>query len=124
MPAIRYKDICDSIIGIAIAVQKELGTGFLEKVYENSLVIAFQEAGIKVEQQKSIEVQFRNQIVGEYFADLLIDDKIILELKALEEIHPVHKAQLINYLKATGYKIGYVINFGKSPLEFKRLSIQ
>ena len=101
-----------------------MGIGFLEKVYENALTIALRDEGLKVEQQKSIEVQFRNHVVGEYFADLLIENKIIIELKAVEAIHANHKAQLINYLNAADYKVGYIINFGKSPLDFKRLTVK
>ncbi len=124
MTKILHKELCDCLIGIAIAVQKELGVGFLEKVYENALTIALQDAGLKVEQQKSTEVKFRNRVVGEYYADLIVEGKIILELKAVEAIHTNHKAQLINYLKATIYKVGYLINFSKSPLDFKRLAVK
>lgn len=120
---ILHKSLSDLIIKTAIEVQKELGIGFLEKVYENSLIIALKSIGLKVEQQKRINVFFRSENVGEYYADLVVDDKIILELKAVETLHPNHYAQLVNYLKASDYEVGYVINFCKIPIQFKRLSV-
>ena len=120
MKEIIHKEISDIIIDTAISVQKELGVGFLEKIYENSLEISLTEKGILVEKQKKIEVIFHNQVVGDYFADLVIDNKVILELKAVEELHKIHYAQIVNYLKATKYEVGYLINFGKIPLQFKR----
>jgi len=120
---ILHKKLSDLIIKTAIEVQKELGIGFLEKVYENAFVIALKSLGLLVEQQKQINVYFRNQNVGEYFADIAVENKIILELKAIETLHPNHFAQLVNYLKASDYEVGYVINFGKIPIQFKRLSV-
>jgi len=122
MTEILHKALSDTIIGIAIDVQKELGQGFLERVYENSLVIALRDKGLAVDQQKHLEVLFRGQVVGDYVADLIIESKIILEIKAVETMARVHYAQLINYLKASGLEVGYVINFSRIPLQFKRLS--
>ncbi len=120
---ILHKNLSDLIIKTSIEVQKELGRGFLEKVYENSLIIALKSIGLKVEQQKLINVFFRSENVGEYYADIVVNDKIILELKAVETLHPNHYAQLVNYLKASDYEVGYVINFGKIPIQFKRLTV-
>ena len=118
---ILYKELSDLIIKVAIDVQRELGAGFLERVYENAMAIRFKETGIHYEQQKKIEVHYHRQLVGEFYADLVIDDKIIIELKAVEKLLNNHFAQLLNYLKASKYEIGYVINFGERPLQFKRL---
>jgi GxxExxY protein len=117
---ILEKELSDKIIRCAFNVHNALGYGFLENVYENSLVIELQEAGLAVKAQHPIPVYYKSQLVGNYKADVLVEDKIILELKAEKEFHSVHEAQLLNYLKATGIKIGYLINFGKSRVEFKR----
>jgi len=121
MTEIYEKKLCDKIIGYAIEIHKELGYGFLEKVYENALMILLNENGITAEQQKNINVIFRNEIIGEYFADILVDNKIILELKTVKQITEIHQAQLLHYLKATKIKIGYIINFANEKLEFKRM---
>ena len=118
---ILYRELSDLIIKVAIDVQIELGAGFLEKVYENAMAIRFNETDIHFEQQKKIQVSYHKHIVGEFYADLVIDDKIIIELKAVEKLHNNHFAQLLNYLKASQYEVGYVINFGEKPLKFKRL---
>ena len=118
---IYYKELSDLIISCAIEVHKHLGNGFLEKVYENALKHEFELCNVRCENQKLIEVKYKSKVVGEYYADLLIEDKIILELKACKNIDPIHEAQLIHYLKATGVKVGYIINFGSDKkLEFKR----
>lgn len=122
MKPILYKALSDNIIKLAIEVQKELGLGFLERVYENALIIALQEEGLVVDQQKQLDVYFRGHNVGVYIADLMVEEKIILEVKAIDNISRSHYAQLINYLKASGKEVGYVINFGRIPLQFKRLA--
>ncbi len=96
-----------------------LGHGFLEKVYENAMAIELRKMGFKVNKQKNIKVYYESEEVGDYFADLLIDDLIIVELKAAEGICENHEAQLTNYLKATTIELGLLLNFGKKP-EFKR----
>ena len=116
-----YKDLSYRIIGLAIEVHNKLGYGFLEKVYENALMILFRREGINAKQQAPITVYFEGKVVGEYFADILVEDKIILELKSLEKITDVHKAQALNYLKATGLRLAIIINFGKKKLEYERL---
>lgn len=119
---IYYKELCDSIIGCAIEVHKNLGNGFLEKVYENALAYEFKNNNIAYEQQKPIVVKYKDNVVGEYFADLLVETNVILELKVAKSINIIYEAQLLHYLKATGIKVGYLINFGSSvKLEFKRM---
>jgi GxxExxY protein len=115
-----YKDLTHKIIGLAMEVHSYLGCGFLEKVYENSLMVQFRNNNIKAIQQAPIKVYFKSEIVGDYIADILVEDKVILELKASDAIADIHRAQIINYLKATKYKIGYLLNFGAKKLEFER----
>lgn len=110
----EYEDLTKEIIAGAFAVHNNLGSGFLEKVYENSLFIELTERGFNVEQQMPISVFYKGKKVGDYVADLLINKTIILELKAVENLHPIHETQLINYLTATGLDIGLLINFGSS----------
>ena len=102
-------------------VHTELGYGFLEKVYENSLMILLEENGIKADQQVPIKVVFHGQIVGEYIADILVENTIILELKAQDKISDIHKSQTLNYLKATKLKLAILLNFGKHKLKYERL---
>ena len=118
---ILFKELSYKIVGLAMQVHTELGYGFLEKVYENALMILFKENGIKAEQQVPIKVFFHEQIVGEYIADILVENCIILELKAQDKIVESHKAQTLNYLKATGLKLAILLNFGKYKLEYERL---
>jgi GxxExxY protein len=102
-------------------VHNELGPGFLEKVYENALMIMFEENRIFARAQVPIQVQFHGRIVGDYCADIVVENSIILELKALERLAEIHKAQTLNYLKATQFKLALVINFGKYRLDYERL---
>ena len=118
---ILYKDLSYKIIGLAMQVHTELGFGFLEKVYENSLMILFEENGIPAVQQVPIQVSFHGRIVGDYIADIVVENSIILELKALDRIAEIHKAQTLNYLKATPFRLALLINFGKYRLEHDRL---
>jgi len=120
---ILYKDLSYEVIGFAMEVHNTLGYGFLEKVYENAMMILFRRNGVKAQQQAPVSVHFEGEVVGSYFADILVDDKIILELKALEKITGVHTAQALNYLKATGLRLAIIINFGKRKLEYERLAL-
>ena len=115
----QIDSITEIIIGAAFRVHNELGFGFLEKVYENALVIELNEQGMKVEQQKQLPVFYKGKNVGCYSADLLIEDKVVIELKSCKAIAEQHHAQLLNYLKASGIEVGLLINFGKS-VEVKR----
>ncbi len=117
-----YGSLTRSIIGCAFEVINELGVGFLESVYENALMLALEDAGIAVESQKAIDVSFRGRAVGNFFADLLIEDKVIVELKAVSTLAPEHSAQVINYLNATGIEVGLLINFGNPRLQYKRFT--
>jgi GxxExxY protein len=114
-----YKDISDKLLKAFYNVYNTLGYGFLEKVYENSMFVELQKFGLKAEKQKHITVYYDEVQVGEYFADLIIEEIIIVELKAAESLCEEHEIQLINYLKATDIEVGFLINFGKKP-EFRR----
>lgn len=116
-----HKDLVYRIIGCAMQVHKELGYGFLEKVYENALMVSLKKEGIRARQQHPISVHFQCEMVGEYFADILVEDKIILELKTVDSIGNPYFAQVLNYLKATGMQLGLLINFGPQGLQYKRL---
>jgi len=120
---IIYKDLSFKIVGLAMQVHNTLGFGFLEKIYENSLMVLLKREGIKAKQQAPITVYFEGENVGEYFADILIEDKIILELKSGEKIVDAHRAQTLNYLKATGLNLAIILNFGKERLEYERLVV-
>jgi GxxExxY protein len=118
---IIYKDLSYKIVELALEVHNELGCGFLEKVYENALMILFGREGISAKQQAPADVYFQNKVVGQYFADILVDNKIILELKTVTAISDVRKAQVLNYLRATGIKLGLILNFAKPSFEYKRM---
>ena len=109
------------IIGCAINVSNELGSGFLEKVYENALMYEMKKTPLHAEQQKKINVLYKDSIVGEYFSDILVNDQVIIEIKAAKSISDNHQAQLLNYLKATGMKVGLILNFGTPKLGIKRM---
>lgn len=120
MSGLLHKKITDSILKAYYAVYNQLGYGFLEKVYQNGMYFELKSLGYKVEAQKQIKVYFKSQLVGEYYADLLVEDKVIVELKACELLMNAHIAQLMNYLKATEIEVGLLLNFGEDP-EFKRI---
>ena len=114
-----HRDLTDKIIRVFYDVYNELGHGFLESVYETSMVIALREKGIAVERQVEIPVWFRGQQIGVFFADLLVENSVIVELKAVRSIDPSHEAQILHYLRATEIEIGLLLNFGVRP-EIKR----
>ncbi|TLD40151.1 MAG: NADH:ubiquinone oxidoreductase subunit 5 (chain L)/Multisubunit Na+/H+ antiporter, MnhA subunit [Candidatus Jettenia ecosi] len=114
------KDLTEKILSACFEVSNELGAGFLESVYKKALLIALSEQGVKAKEQIPLKVSFRNNIVGEFFADILVEDRIIIELKAVKSICQEHEAQVINYLKAARVKVGLLVNFGKPKLEWKR----
>lgn len=116
-----YKDLTYEIIGAAIEVYKVLGYGFLEKVYKNALIIELKRRGINVKNEFLMKVYYKNEEVGDYSADIFVEDKVIVEIKVEKEYNSKHEAQLLNYLKATGMKVGLLINFGEKECEFKRL---
>ena len=110
-----HKELTDKIIKAFYHVYNELGYGFLENVYQNALYLELNNIPLKVEAQKTIEVYYQNQLVGNYRADLVVNDIIIVELKAVDFLIEEHELQLINYLKATNMEIGLLLNFGKKP---------
>jgi GxxExxY protein len=111
----KHLELTEKIIGIFYEVYSKLGYGFLEKVYENALMIEFRRAGIKAEAQFPISVKYDGQSIGEYTADILVEDKLIVELKAVKPLLADHEAQLLNYLKATEIEVGLLLNFGPKP---------
>lgn len=116
---IKYKKLTEKIIKIFYRVYNKLGYCFLEKIYENAMMIEFKREGIPVVSQSAIKVSYEDEIIGEYFADILIDDKVIVEMKAAKSLAAENEAQLLNYLKATDIEVGLLLNFGPKP-EVKR----
>jgi GxxExxY protein len=116
-----HGELTHTILNAAFEVHNYLGCGFIEKVYENALIRELKIRKIICENQKTIQISYKEGIVGNYIADIVIDGKVIVEVKACEKITKIHEAQLINYLKATGYKVGLILNFSKTKLEYKRL---
>ena len=118
-----YKDLTDRILKAAYTVHSELGCGFLEKVYQEALAIQMTEMNIPFEREKHLNVFYHGKCLQcDYIADFVVDDKVILELKAVTEMDNVFKAQTINYLKITGYKVGFLMNFGQEKFQFKRFA--
>jgi len=115
-----HEELTEKILKVCFEVSNELGSGFLESVYQNALLIAFREAGLKAESQTPLKVMFRGQVVGEFFPDIVVEDSVLLELKAVKALAPEHLAQVMNYLKATGIVVGFLINFGNPKLEYRR----
>ena len=108
------------IIGLAIEVHSQLGPGFLESIYHQALAIELTEAGIPFQSQKPLIVSYKGRIAGSFIADIVVEDRLLLELKALDSILSVHELQIVNYLKATGLDLGLILNFGKSTLQIPR----
>lgn len=116
----QQEELTQKIIGCAMQVHRTLGAGFLESVYQSALLLELRLAGLTVEQAFRVPVHYRGEVVGDFIADLLVEDSIILELKAVTEIHPAHESQVVTYLQATGLDIGLLLNFGATKLEIKR----
>ena len=119
-----HKDLTEKIIAACFDVSNELGAGFLESVYEKALLIALSDRGVVAQAQVPLQVRFRNQVVGDYYADIVVENMILLELKAVKALAPEHQAQTINYLKATGIEVGLLVNFGNPKLEYRRFHRQ
>ncbi|MFA6187217.1 MAG: GxxExxY protein [Phycisphaerae bacterium] len=119
MEILKHRELSEKIIASAYNVHNTLGSGFLEKVYKNALAIELEEAGLKYALESPLKVLYHNKMVGEYAADIIVDNKIIVEVKAVSKLESVHEVQLVNYLKATGIEVGLLINFGQS-VEVKR----
>ena len=116
---VKHQGLTAKIIECAYKIHNTLGFGFLEAIYQNALLIELIKAGLRAEKEKKIQVYYDSQLVGDYMADIIVENKVILELKSVKELHPAHSAQLINYLKATGIEVGLLINFSES-VEIKR----
>jgi GxxExxY protein len=117
----EINDVTYAINGAVFEINKILGPGFLEKVYENALVFELEKRGVKAESQVLIEIFYKRKVVGEYVADLLVEEKVIVELKTVEALDKIHEAQLLNYLKATGIGVGMLVNFKHPRTEIKRM---
>ncbi|NLW92781.1 MAG: GxxExxY protein [Syntrophomonadaceae bacterium] len=115
-----HKELTEKIISCAFEVHNYLGYGFAEKVYENAFRMELEQQGFQVIQQKALTVTYKDIVVGEYIADLIVNDLVIIEVKAIKNIDQAHEAQLMNYLKATGIKLGLIINFG-TRVNIKRI---
>jgi GxxExxY protein len=116
-------DLTEKILGAAFKVLNTLGAGFLEKVYENALSIELRKGNLAVEHQKVFAVSYAGATVGEYQADLVVAGKVIIECKAISNLDSVHEAQLINYLKVSGLRVGLLINFGRPKLQYRRFVV-
>ena len=119
--AMLYEELTGKILEACFEVSNELGAGFLESVYEKALAIALRQKRLAVETQVPLTVRFRGENVGEFFADIIVEGKVMVELKAVKALAAEHQAQLINYLKATGVEVGLLVNFGRPKVEYKRL---
>ena len=117
----NLNDITYAINGAVFEVNNILGPGFLEKVYENALLVEFRRRGLKAKNQVPITVSYKGEVVGEYVADLLVEDKVIVELKTVESLDRAHEAQLLNYLKSTGVHVGLLVNFKRKKADIKRM---
>jgi GxxExxY protein len=107
-----HSELTDKILHCVHEVHRKLGHGFFEKVYENALMIVLKKAGLRAVQQVPVKVYFEGEVIGEYIADVLVEDTVVLELKAVSELASVHEVQLVNYLKSSGIRVGLLINFG------------
>ena len=119
---LKHEQITKSVIGCAFEVINELGAGYLESVYEKALLLALRQKGLSAIPQHAVKVLFRGECVGDFYADIFVEEKVIIELKAVKAIAPEHQAQIINYLNATGIEVGLLINFGNPKLEYKRFT--
>lgn len=116
----KYEELTGKILEGCFEVSKELGIGFIESVYEKALVVAITQKGLRVERQVPLKVYFREVLVGEFYADLVVEEKVIVEVKALDGLINKHFSQILNYLKATGMEVGMIVNFGNAKLEYRR----
>jgi GxxExxY protein len=119
-----YEDITKKILEACFEVSNELGIGYLESVYEKALLIALRQKGLKAENQIPLQVKFREDVVGEFFVDILVENKVLIELKVANSLTKENYAQTINYLKATGIEVGLLVNFGTLKIEYRRFNNQ
>jgi GxxExxY protein len=123
MSTSEHDPLSQRVIGCAFTVSNTLGAGFLEKVYENALAHELRKNGVRAIQQHPITVYYDGTVVGEFAADMLVEDSLLVELKAVKQLDSVHEAQCLNYLKATGFKTCLLLNFGTPKMQIKRLSL-
>lgn len=116
-----HQELTKSIIGIYYNVYNELGFGFLEKVYHKALLIELRQNGYKIDSEKKVNVYYKNEVVGEYIPDVIINEAVIVELKCVEYLTDIHENQLLNYLKATDCEVGLILNFGKDPQFIRKI---
>jgi GxxExxY protein len=116
-----HQELTKSIIGLYYDVYNELGYGFMEKVYHNAMLIELKKRGFEIDNQKKLNVLYKNEIVGEYVPDIIVNNKVILELKTVEYLLDIHENQLLNYLKATDCEVGILLNFGKDPQFIRKI---
>ena len=116
----EYKELTEKIIGCAYRVYNKMGFGYLESVYEKCMLIELRKAGFDIESQKPIRVEYEGEVVGDFIADILVNDTVILELKSVRKLVEAHEVQLVNYLVATGKPVGLLINFGETRVAVKR----
>ena len=116
----EYKELTEKIIGCAYRVYNKMGFGYLESVYEKCMLIELRKAGFDIESQKPIRIQYDGEVVGDFIADILVNDTVLLELKSVRKLVEAHEVQLVNYLVATGKPVGLLINFGETKVEVKR----
>jgi GxxExxY protein len=116
-----HQELTKTIIGIYYNVYNELGFGFLEKVYHKALLIELKNNGYKIDSEKKVNVYYKNEVVGEYIPDIIINDSVIVELKCVEYLTDIHENQLLNYLKATDCEVGLILNFGKDPQFIRKI---
>jgi GxxExxY protein len=117
---VEYKELTEKIIGCAYSVYNKMGFGFLESVYEKCMLVELRKEGLKSESQKSLTAFYENEIVGEFIADIIVNDTVILELKSAKQIIKAHEVQLVNYLVTTGKPVGLILNFSENKVEVKR----
>ena len=118
---VRLNGVTRDVLGCAFRVANTLGHGFLEKVYENALAFDLVESGHSVAQQKHVEVRYNNRVVGDYCPDMIVDEEVLLEIKALESLEDCHLSQCFNYLRVTGLSVCLLINFGRPRIEYRRI---
>lgn len=116
-----HDDLTGKVLGACFEVSNELGSGFLESVYEKALLVALTDVGLQADSQVPLKVVYRNRVVGDFYADIVVEGTVLLELKAVKALAPEHIAQVLNYLKATGIEVGLLVNFGSPKLEYRRL---
>ena len=117
-----HEELTKKILAACFEVSNELGTGFLESVYERALLVVLKKYGLVAQSQIPLKVTFRNIVVGDFVADIVVENKVLIELKAVKNLAPEHQAQIVNYLRATGIEVGLLINFGNAKLEYRRFT--